>query len=87
VEIQPDGEHPLRYFLKDHEDNWVFWDQAPGAEPIGEPKAEAKWKMLMDQVDAKGPLDAKAPDYLQPTRKGVEFVKGRLAPEKAKGKL
>jgi hypothetical protein len=85
VAIRPE-EEGLRYFVQDREVNWVFWNEAPGAETIGEPKAEAKWKMLVDHVDGKGPLNAKWPHYLWPTHKGVEFVQGRLPREKGNGK-
>ena len=84
VTIHPD-EETLRYFVQDQAGNWVFWNQAPGAEPIGEPTAEMKWKMLMDLVDSKGPLNAKGFDYLKPTHKGVEFVQGRAPARKANG--
>ncbi|WP_435007117.1 hypothetical protein P12x_004497 [Tundrisphaera lichenicola] len=78
VAILPEGE-TLRYFLRDDRENLIFWEEAPGAEPIGEPSAEGKWKMLLEWVDAKGPLAARWPNYLWLKRSGAEISKGRTS--------
>ena len=78
VAIWPDPES-RRYFLKDGGDHWVFWDSAPGAEPLGGPTAVEKWSMLLDWIDRHGPLTVGAPAYLRFERSGAEIFPGRRA--------
>jgi hypothetical protein len=64
-------------FLTDAERNRVKWGKTPGLEKPGELSSEARWKMLLDWIDRHGPLDSKAPSFLQFTRSEAELSQGK----------
>jgi len=45
---------PNRLIVRTVEDLWIWWGRAPGHELPGEPKADTKWRLLMEWLQLHG---------------------------------